>query len=133
MAIVTIFKRNIENALISGLEDTVREFDALFLGAIQSLLYLWPNETVRDNEIASSPRNIVDTGAFRDSQEFVYINPFLAEFSWGDAVVDYAPQVFFGFTTAGGIVYPARNPVQTTLDSVDATGLFATNVRRYAS
>ena len=130
MATVTIFQRNIERALTNGLRDTVDQLDGAYTTAIESPRYGWPNETLRrSGERAGTTRNIVDLGAFRDSQEHVFINPFLAEFSWN---VPYAASIFFGYTTRAGNSFPPRNPVEEAHRIVDPTELFAANVRRFA-
>ena len=133
MATVLINQPAIYNALISGLQDTVRELDQAYTTAIESPRYGWPGETLRrSGERAGTTRNIVDLGAFRDSQEYRFINPFLAEFSWGGGSVDYAPQIFFGYTTTAGNSFPARNPVAEAHKITDPTELFGDSVRRYA-
>lgn len=134
MATVQVFQRNIERVLTEGLKSTADQLDTGYTTAIESPRYGWPGDTVRrSGERAGTTRNIVDLGKFRDSQEYRFINPFLAEFSWGGGDVDYAPQIFFGYTTQSGNSYPARNPVAETHRLIDPTGLFADNVRRFAA
>ncbi|MEM9264507.1 MAG: hypothetical protein AAGA46_03190 [Cyanobacteria bacterium P01_F01_bin.13] len=131
---MTVFRSNIERVLTEGLKSTVDTLDTGYTTAIESPRYGWPGNTLRrSGELAGTTRNIVDQGAFRDSQEYRFINPFLAEFSWGGGAVDYAPQIFFGFTTRAGNSYPSRNPVAETHKITDPTGLFADNVRRFAA
>ena len=134
MAIVQLNYANIYNALISGLKDTARDLDQAYTTAIESPRYGWPGSTQRaSGELAGTTRNIVDLGRFRDSQQLQFINPFLAEFSWGGGAVNYAPQIFFGYTTSRGNEFPARNPVQEAHKITDPTELFGENVRRYAA
>ncbi|MEO1390223.1 MAG: hypothetical protein AAFV85_23060 [Cyanobacteria bacterium J06634_6] len=131
MATVTINSTAIANVLIKGLQETVRDLDSAYTTAIEAPRYGWPGETIRrSGERAGTVRNIVDLGAFRDSQEYEFINPFLAEFSWD---VSYAAQIFFGYTTSQGNEFPARNPVEAAHSIVDPTELFAENVRRFAA
>lgn len=134
MAIVTTNRSAIEQPLIRGLQDTVRDLGSAYTTAIESPRYRWPGRTLRKSgEVAGTTRNIVDEGNFRDSQQVEFINPFLAKFSWGGNGVDYAPQIFFGFTTRAGNTYPARNPVEEAHKITDPVALFAENVRRYAA
>ena len=134
MATVFVNSAAIANVLIKGLQDTVRDLDSAYQTAIESPRYGWPGTTLRrSGEQAGTTRNIVDQGDFRDSQAYEFINPFLAEFSWGGGGVNYAPQIFFGYTTRAGNTFPARNPADEAHKLVDPTELFAENVRRYAA
>lgn len=134
MATPFINSAAIENVLSQGLEDTADTLFDAYIEAIESPVYKWPNLTIRaSGELAGTVRNIVDLGNFRNSQQYELINPFLAEFSWGGGEVDYAPQVFFGFTTESGSVYPARNPVKEAHKTIDPTELFGENLRRLAA
>lgn len=134
MATVTINRTAIDRALLNGLQDTVRDLDSAYTTAIESPRYAWPSGTLRrSGERAGTTRNIVDLGGFRDSQEFQFINPFLAEFSWGGGRINYAPQIFFGYTTRSGNAFPPRNPVEEAHKLTPPVQLFADSVRRYAS
>ncbi len=134
MAIPQINSAAIYSALTSGLQETVRDLDSAYQTAIESPRYGWPGETIRrSGERAGTTRNIVDQGAFRDSQEFEFINPFLAEFSWGGGGVNYAPQIFFGYTTTKGNEFPARNPVEEAHKITNPVELFGENMRRIAA
>lgn len=133
MARVIINTSAIVSPLIAGLRDTVRDLDSAYQTAIESPRYGWPGTTQRKSgELAGSLRNIVDLGNFRDSQDVAFINPFLVQFSWGGGGVNYAPQIFFGYTTRAGNVFPARNPVEAAHSIEHPYEMFAENVRRYA-
>lgn len=134
MATAFINSAAIYDVLIKGLQDTARELDQAYTTAIESPRYGWPNDTQRrSGELAGTTRNIVDLGKFRDSQELEFIDPFLAQFSWGGGEVTYAPQIFFGYTTTAGNEFPARNPVVEAHKITDPTELFGESVRRYAA
>ncbi|MGL5719594.1 MAG: hypothetical protein ACRCYP_02185 [Alphaproteobacteria bacterium] len=48
--------------------DTVWDLQRAFTNAIEAEIYYWPNVTIRENgDVVESPRDIVDTGALRDS------------------------------------------------------------------
>ena len=134
MAIVSVNFSAISGVLANGLQDTVRDLDSAYQTAIESPQYRWPGTTLRrSGELAGTTRNIVDQGSFRDSQEVQFVNPLLAEFSWGGRAVNYASQIFFGYTTRSGNSYPPRNPVKEAHKLTDPTEQFAENVRRYAA
>ena len=130
MAIVFINEAAINSALTNGLRETVRELDQAYTTAIESPRFGWPGITLRrSGELAGTTRNIVDTGQFRDSQEYEFINPFLARFSWN---TPYSAAIFFGFTTTAGNSFPARNPVEEAHQIMHPVEIFAENVMRFA-
>lgn len=134
MATPLIDQAAINNVLAQGLEATADTLFDAYIEAIESPVYKWPNTTIRESgEIAGTIRNIVDLGNFRNSQQYELIDPLLAEFTWGGGRVHYAPQVFFGFTTAAGNTYPGRNPVIEAHKSINPTEVFAANLRRLAA
>jgi hypothetical protein len=62
--------------ILSLIDETWREMgepiDSAHTQAIESKVYPWGNYTLRKNgQLVSSPRDIVDTGALRDSQSCV--------------------------------------------------------------
>ncbi|MFZ9656222.1 MAG: hypothetical protein ACO29V_11270 [Limnohabitans sp.] len=64
----------------------------------------WPNPTRRKNgRVVSSPRNIVDTGAFVNSQA-LELQPFTAKFSWPVQGKDgfYSQALLTGWQTPSG-------------------------------
>ena len=99
--------------LSAGLEQAAGQFDDQFRGAIEADVYAWPRETVRSNgRTVGSPRDIVDTGKLRDSQQF-QVNDLAINFLW-DAIdpetgLSYASDVFYGYTNGNGTDFPARD------------------------
>lgn len=88
-----------------------------FKTEISASQFSWPNVTKRRNgKVVRSPRDIVDTGAFRASQrrrtegsrgtELVY--------SWGNSSVPYASIILKGYSTKNG-TYPPRDWITPAL------------------
>ena len=86
-----------------------------FKAEISASQFSWPNVTKRRNgKVVRSPRDIVDTGAFRASQrrrdgpgtELIY--------SWGNSNVPYALIIFNGYNTKNG-TYPPRDWITPAL------------------
>jgi len=79
------------------------ELNGRFQDAIGSKAWSWPRETVRvNNKAVGSPRNIVDTGALRQSNLFSMVGPTSAEFRW---TTNYA-----SFVHEGAMIRPYGNP-----------------------
>ncbi|HLO87632.1 MAG TPA: hypothetical protein VK203_21865 [Nostocaceae cyanobacterium] len=68
-----------------------------FTQAITSNIWDWPNPP--------SPRNIINTGRLRSSQQLTFPAPGQALFAWP---VDYALYVHQGYTMSNGAVFPGR-------------------------
>jgi hypothetical protein len=99
---------------------------------IQRVQFSWPGETRRRNgEIASSPRDIVDTGAFLRSQRRTRVNLTTVRFTWGGSGgVTYAGYIYQGIP---GKAYPARDWIKPALDAVPLESFFAEQWRRLAA
>lgn len=79
------------------------ELNGRFQDAIGSKVWSWPRQTVRvNNKAVGSPRNIVDTGAMRQSNLFTMLTPLSAEFRW---TTNYA-----SFVHEGAMIRPYGNP-----------------------
>jgi hypothetical protein len=80
-------------ALQSALEDIAQPYGEALRAANEAIVYEWPRQTFRSNgQLVGSPRNIVDTGAHRDSQSleigdgelvFTWNTPYSAEIYTG--------------------------------------------------
>ena len=113
----------IENAASRALTATIEDLDQFYTTAIEAPIYNWPGTTLRKSgELAGTTRNSVDLGDFRDSQTYRPLNPLLYELTW-DA--PHSIEVFYGFTTEDGNVYPGRNPVEAAHRAVDPIELYA--------
>tara|TARA_R110000868_G_scaffold104310_2_gene287328 strand:- start:259 stop:750 length:492 start_codon:yes stop_codon:yes gene_type:complete len=117
----------------------LRQYDKVlypaFKAEISAKQFPWPNITARSGKAAlkaaggrknriynvvevESPRDIVDTGAFRASQQrrtegntgtqLVY--------SWGNSSVPYALMIFQGYTTKSGTTLPGRDWITPALE-----------------
>lgn len=108
MASVTIDYNAIERGLSASLNKFAQGQDAAYKATIADVIYPWPNRTKRKNgETAGSPRNIVDKGAFRNSQSYS-IQGLRAVWIWD---IDYAVFIFFGYSVAGefGVAVTGRD------------------------
>lgn len=69
--------------------------------------YSWPRATKRRNgTIVTSPRNIVDTGAFVNSQTDFFLDPRKLLFTWGGFG---GPVTYAGIILRGKSNYPSRD------------------------
>lgn len=117
-----ILERICQDAFDEVLEQLARGFREL----IESPVFDWPNTTRRRNgQVVSTPRDIVDRGDLRDSQQLTKSNPRLASFVWG---VRYALYVHQGWTTVSGQELPGRD--WTTPVAKQAPDWFVREVRR---
>jgi hypothetical protein len=57
-----------------------------FLAVITEPIHLWPR--------GENPRDIVNTGALRDSQVMVFVTPYVTEYQYPG--IDYADDVMYG-------------------------------------
>ncbi len=98
---------------------------------IQRVQFSWPGETRRRNgEIAGSPRDIVDTGAFLRSQRRTRVNLTTVRFTWGGSGgVTYAGYIYQGIP---GKSYPARDWIKPALEAEPIAPFFAREWRRFS-
>ena len=84
-----------------------------FQDSIVQQKFEWPNVTIRKNgQVVASPRNIVDTGAFKLSQERTMLNATTCLFTWN---VPYSSLILTGYTTKTGKQMPARDWIKPVL------------------
>lgn len=95
---------------------------------IKTVQFSWPGETRRRNgDLAGSPRDIVDTGAFLRSQRRRRINATTLRFTWGGSGgVTYAGIIYQG----KGANYPARDWIKPALEALPIARFFAEEWRR---
>lgn len=90
--------RRAEEAAQVAAKVVFTEMNGRFQDAIGSKVWQWPRQTVRSNGRAvGSPRNIVDTGALRQSNIFTQ-SGYEAVFRW--------TQNYASFVHEGAMVYP---------------------------
>jgi len=118
------FYRNLSLSLKKATED----FDAAFDAVISSSIFPWPRITIRKyREPAGSPRDIVDSGAFRNSQSYSFPSPLLARFIWD---IEYAAIILYGATLRNGGRIEARDWISETFEQVDAEDILGSACRR---
>lgn len=127
MANLVLDRNSFERGLSRGLSLFAGDLDRFLRDAIESPLYPWPGFTQRrSGERVGSPRNIVDLGQFRDSQQYSFPSPLTILFTW---TAPHSVLVFEGFTTRSGNVYPPRNPVLQVVNTVDLAVVLAARLR----
>jgi hypothetical protein len=97
---------------------------------IKLVQFSWPLTTYRRNgTIEGSPRDIVDTGAFLNSQVVTRPNDFTIQYTWGNSGVTYA-----GFILRGvpGKNYPPRDWIGLALNNLPLEPFFAKQWRSLA-
>ena len=108
--------------------------DRQFKEEIKAPQFFWPNPTKRRNgTIVTSPRDIVDTGAFLASQRRERISATQLRFTWGGVDgVDYAGRILSGQGARWGKGGPPRNWIKLALDKEPLDSFFAAEWRRLA-
>lgn len=85
--------------------------------------FSWPRETRRRNgTVVSSPRNIVDLGGLRRSQERIRSSATELTYRWN---APYAALVLTGYTTSKGTVLPPRDWIKPALEARPLGAFFA--------
>ncbi|MFZ9621852.1 MAG: hypothetical protein ACO289_11680, partial [Prochlorococcaceae cyanobacterium] len=70
------------------------------------------NRKGKGRESVGSPRDIIDSGAFRQSIQRSQLSPFAYRFSWN---VDYSLYILKGYRTSTGRQMPARDWITPAL------------------
>jgi hypothetical protein len=121
------FSPRFDKAVGEALAATVAEFESALREAIESAVYFWPNQTIRSTgEVANSPRDIVDSGTFRDSQRATQISLRRWEISWE---VAYAVVILLGFQGVAGNSQPGRDWIGYALSNIDLAKVFSEELR----
>ena len=106
--------------------------DKQFKDEIQAVQFPWTSRQTKRStgEIAGSPRNIVDTGAFLRSQLADTASNINGQvtllFTWGNDGVNYAGYILRGTTAA----YPPRDWIRKALDNQPLEPFFKQEWRR---
>jgi hypothetical protein len=103
--------KKIEQKIGGILQDVGEELSPQFRQQFQQQVYDWkgPEGVTRrkrgkyQGPVVTEPRDIVDTGALQDSQQWKVTKNRTLLFGWGGGFVDYAGAVFFG------LPYPGAN------------------------
>lgn len=95
---------------------------------IQRPQYNWPRSTRRRNgTTVTTPRNIVDTGAFLASQRSYQPDPQILRYEWGG---NGGPVTYAGIILRGKTNYPPRDWISLALAERPLTRFFAANWQR---
>lgn len=110
---LTLNSSRIVARAVAALDATCRQADAASTRAISVNIYPWIGTTRRANgEIAASPRDIVDLGRLRDSQQLARVDRQTYRLHWG---VEYALGVHEGVTLRSGRHLPPRRWTQAAI------------------
>ena len=120
--------RHFDRAVKRALEAAGNRLDSEFTQQISAEKWPWPRDTLRSgNRIAGSPRDIVDFGQLRASQNREKLNPYTLKWTWP---VNYSAIVHEGGRFKSGTAYPARPWTKSAVEEVDPENYFADILRR---
>ena len=116
---VTFTPKPLQAKLFKAFESYSQLIEAQFTKEITTKQFEWPNRTTRGSynrtakgrEEIGSPRDIVDSGAFRQSMVRNRVGNGY-RFSWN---VPYSAAILKGYKTASGTKMPARNFITPAL------------------
>lgn len=115
----------------------LRQYDAVifpvFKTEISTAQFPWPRTTVRRNgQVVGSPRDIVDLGRLRASQQRFTLGAagLSLGYRWGGPQAPYAPLVLTGYVTSRGSVVPGRDWILPALNRHPLDVFFAQQWRR---
>lgn len=121
---VKLDRRVLDRAADRAFRKTVQKVEGQLRQAFEDPVWNWKGQTQRHNgELVGSPRNIVDTGKLRDSQQPArYPRPLAAQIAWS---ADHAAAVFLGAVyRTRDYSLPARNLPRRVLNEMDVAELF---------
>lgn len=115
---VTLNLGALDRAAHVALRRTVREVERALPEAHEQAVYGWDAQTRRsDGRVVGSPRDVVDTGELRDSQQpATYPSPDTAVIEW---LAEHAAATYLGAVMRDGSSRPARNVPLNTLRALD--------------
>ena len=125
MVTYTLDLAPLEAGLNLAFRRTVQELERALPAAHSEPIYTWDQQTRRRNgEVAVSPRDVVDLGTLRDSQQpAAYSGPLAARITW-DA--DHAAAVYLGAVfRKRELSLPARNVPLRTLTQLNLPARYA--------
>lgn len=118
---VTVNSRPIKLAAQKAFKDTVLILEGEFTKAITDPVYPWPT--------GESPRDIVDTGTLRRSQQYRIDGKLTAFFIWN---TEYAAAVHNGAVLRNGGRLNARKWTEVAIKRRDPLDTFGKLYKRYA-
>ena len=126
---VNIDESILRRKAIKALDEYSAKIGDEFQEQIEARSWYWPNTTKRKNgKRAGNPRDIVDTGELRDSQE----GPTVAEgglaqgFKW---TAEHAALVRDGYITSAGRQIFGRNWIKTAMQAIPFAQFIARRMR----
>lgn len=115
----------------------LRQYDAVIFPAFKTEMstaqFPWPRTTIRRNgQVVGSPRDIVDLGRLRASQQRFTLGAagLSLGYRWGGPQAPYAPLVLTGYVTSRGSVVPGRDWILPALNRHPLDVFFAQQWRR---
>lgn len=124
-ASVTIDMQELERRAQRAFRQTVQALEADLPAAHGAVVWGWQGRTQRQNgQVAGSPRNVVDTGELRDSQQPAqYPSALHARIAWN---AEHAAAVYLGAVFHDRAAsLPARNVPLYSIDRVNLPETFA--------
>ena len=119
-----------DRAAKEALKATADRLSNEFINEITTVKWGWKGDspTFRKNgEVVTEPRNIVDQGDLRKSQNRQKDGRYGVKWTWE---VDYSALVHDGASLKGGVRYPKRPWTETAEANVVPTGYFEDILRR---
>lgn len=114
MSSVEVDLENIDDLFERAFTQTMKAFGHEIREAFSEEAWEWPNVTRRRNgQLVGSPRNVIDTGALRNSQTEPVVKGDTAYIEW---TAGHAVKVFTGVTDRSRKTHPARNVPQMVGD-----------------
>lgn len=123
-----IGRKLVEKILIPAFEKTVENAFLEFRVTIESEIFYWDRITRRTNgDIVYTPRDIVDTGTFLNSQYIEKDSPTRYIIGWR---AEYASTILTGQDRSDGTRMPGRNWVAKTFDRWSMGESFQDNIKK---
>jgi hypothetical protein len=124
MTKINIDLTQLNKKLDQAFSKTSRNLNDKFREKIESVEWDWDRRTRRQNNtVVDSPRDIVDLGNLRDSQD-MQIDNLETNYQWD---VDYALEVHEGAMRYDGTMKPARRWTERAIDEINLPETFKEN------
>ena len=119
----------LERKAAKALDEYAAKIGDEFQEQIEAADWYWPNKTKRQNgKIAGNPRNIVDTGELRDSQQGPSVGKggLSQSFKW---TAEHAALVKDGYITTTGRQVRGRDWIKTAMMAIPFSQFIARRMR----
>lgn len=122
--------KKLDSAISKAFEETVEAYGDECRTAIESPIWKWDGYTLRKNgDFVGSPRDIVDTGELRDSQQEPEFEGDTATIEW---TAEHAGNVHEGIDSNGNPM-PARPWTEEAARNTDFEGIMGEALKRELS